>query len=253
MPLRTVLIALTGLVVALAVIGAASWWFLIREDSGLATAPPEIPSELAADAASPDDAATATPDASAGTPAAGDSDVLVFSILPEESQAAYFVDEELASLPLPSTAKGVTSEIEGEFYLTGDGAALADGYESQFTVDLRNLTSDEDRRDNRVQEALETDAYPFATFTVTAVSGYDASIADGEEQTLELTGTLDLHGVQREVTWEVQAFRQGNVVSALATVTIAFADFEVTPPTFAGLVSIDDQATLQVELIAQAA
>jgi polyisoprenoid-binding protein YceI len=71
-------------------------------------------------------------------------------------------------------------------------------------------------------------------------------------QELQLIGVLDLHGVQREVTWDVEAYREGNVISALATVTIAFADFDITAPTFAGLVSISDQATLQVQLIAEA-
>jgi polyisoprenoid-binding protein YceI len=67
-----------------------------------------------------------------------------------------------------------------------------------------------------------------------------------------LTGTLDLHGVQREVTWDVKARREVNVISALATPTVAFSDFGITPPTFAKLVSIDEEATLQIQLIAEA-
>jgi polyisoprenoid-binding protein YceI len=245
--MRTLLLAATALAVAVAVVGAGAWWFLVRDDASLATEPPEIPEGLAAATATPDDAAATE------TPTAAGDDVLTFTIVPEESQAAYFVDEELASLGLPSTATGVTNEVEGAFYLTADGSALADGYESQFTVDLRNLTSDESRRDNRVQEALETDTYPTAVFTIAEVTGYDPSVAEGEQQTLSLSGTLDLHGVQREVTWEVEAFREGNVISARATITISFDDYSITAPTFAGLVSIDDEATLQVELIAQAA
>jgi polyisoprenoid-binding protein YceI len=108
-------------------------------------------------------------------------------------------------------------------------------------------------RDRRVQETLETSVYPTATFTASTVSGYDPSIPEGEEQALQLTGTLDLHGVQKEVTWEVKAYLQGDVISALATVTVPFADFNMTAPTFAQIVSIDDKATLQVQLIAQAA
>jgi polyisoprenoid-binding protein YceI len=242
---RSLILLVAALAVVVAVAGGAAWWFLIRDEASLATEPPEIPESLAA-SPSPTDAAAED------TPTAADADVLTFTIVPEESAAAYYVDEELASIGLPSTAKGVTSEIEGEFYLAADGTALADGYESQFTVDLRNLTSDESRRDNRVQEALDTGQYPYAVFTITGVNGYDASIAEGEQQTLSLSGTLELHGVKREVTWEVEAFRQGDVISALATLTISFGDFGITPPTFAGLVSIDDEATLQVELIAQA-
>lgn len=126
------------------------------------------------------------------------------------------------------------------------------GTTSQFTVDLRNLASDKSVRDRRVQEALDTSRYPTATFTMTSVTGYDPSIPEATAQALQLTGTLNLHGVQREVTWDVEAFRQGNAISALATITVSFADFNITAPTFAGLVSIDDKAILQVQLIAEA-
>ena len=70
---------------------------------------------------------------------------------------------------------------------------------------------------------------------------------------MQLTGILDLHGVQNEVTWEVEAYREGTAISALATLTINFSDYNITVPRFGGLVSISDQATLQVQLIATAA
>jgi len=226
-------------------LAAGGWWFLIREDAHLASSAPDIPDELLQSTATP----AATEDAGQDT---ASSSVLTFHINPELSEAAYFVDEELASIGLPSTAKGTTNEIEGEFYLTADRTALAADQQSTFAVDLRNLTSDESRRDQRVQQALETSQYPTATFTVSGVTGYDPAIPEGEEQSLQLTGIFDLYGVEREVTWEVKAYREANVISALATVTISFADFDITAPTFAGLVSISDQATLQVQLIAEA-
>ena len=226
-------------------LAAGGWWFLIREDPHLASSAPDIPDELLQSTATP----AATEDAGQDT---ASSSVLTFHINPELSEAAYFVDEELASIGLPSTAKGTTNEIEGEFYLTADRTALAADQQSTFAVDLRNLTSDESRRDQRVQQALETSQYPTATFTVSGVTGYDPAIPEGEEQSLQLTGIFDLYGVEREVTWEVKAYREANVISALATVTISFADFDITAPTFAGLVSISDQATLQVQLIAEA-
>lgn len=233
--------------VALAVAGAASiaagWWFLIREDAQLATNAPEVPSDLVE--------ATAAPGGD-GSEASSSSETVTFTIIADRSEAAYFVDEELASLSLPSTAKGATTAIEGTFELSGDGTALAVGASSMFTVDLRTLTSDEARRDNRVQQALETGAYPYATFTISSITGYDPAVAEGQEQTLQLTGTLDLHGVQREVTWEVKAVRQSNVLTALATTTIAFADFGITPPNIAGFVSVNSEATLQVQLVAEA-
>jgi polyisoprenoid-binding protein YceI len=227
-------------VLLVAVAAAGGWWFLVRDTAQLATSPPEIPAALLN--------ATATPTAEATEVSTGS--ILTFEVNSELSEAAYFVNEELASLGVPSTAKGTTKQVNGTLYVTSDGS-LADA-PSQFVVDLSGLRSDESKRDERVQETLETAQYPTATFTAMAVTGYDPTLPEGEEQVLQLTGTLDLHGVQNEVTWEVKAYRQGEVISALATVTVAFADFNMTAPTFAQIVSIDDKATLQVQLIAQA-
>lgn len=254
MTILRVLVGGAALATLIVTVVAVSWWFLIREDAGLADSPPEISEELAAAAVelSPSGQATDVSNGTNASDGSDPSDVLTFRIIPEESEAAYFVDEELASLPLPSTAKGTTSDIEGEFYLTTTGTALAPGTDSRFTVDLRNLESGEPRRDDRVQSALETDTYPYAIFTFSIVTGYDPSIPESEVQSMQFTGTLDLHGVQREVTWDAEAFRESNVISILATITVDFQDFDITPPTFAGFVSVDDEATLQVQLIAQA-
>ena len=235
--------------VVLVVVAAAGWWFLVRDTAQLATSPPEIPAALLNATDTP--AADATETADATTEVSTDS-VLTFAVNSELSEAAYFVNEELATLGVPSTAKGTTNQVSGTLYVTQDGSLAADAA-SEFTVDLTGLTSDEAKRDDRVQETLETSQYPTATFTATGVTGYDASLSEGEEQVLQLTGTLDLHGVQKEVTWEVKAYRQGDAISAVATVTVALADFDMTAPTFAQIVSIDDKATLQVQLIAQAA
>jgi polyisoprenoid-binding protein YceI len=228
-------------VVLAAVAAAGGWWFLVRDTAQLATTPPEIPAALL----NP----TATPTAEAAEVSTGS--ILTFEVNSELSEAAYFVNEELASLGVPSTAKGTTKQVNGTLYVTSDGSLAADA-PSQFVVDLSGLRSDESKRDERVQDTLETAQYPTATFTAMAVTGYDPTLPEGEEQVLQLTGTLDLHGVQKEVTWEVKAYRQGELISALATITVAFADFNMTAPTFAQIVSIDDKATLQVQLIAQA-
>ncbi len=233
-----------GGVIVLVAIVIAGWWFLIRDDAELATEPPEIPTELiqATTAPSADGDPTAVP---------GDSDALTFRVIPEQSEAAYFAGEKLASLPLPSTAKGATNNIEGTVSLAADGTALATGETSSFSVDLTGLTSDEGRRDSRVQDALETNQFPTATFTLTVATGYDPAVPDGEDQSISLTGLLDLHGVQREVTWDVLVRRESNVISALATVSFDYADFNIDPPSIAGFVTVEDDVTLQVQLIAE--
>lgn len=238
-------LALAGgvLIVAGVAAAVAGWWFFVREDAELATEAPGIPTGLVR--------VTATPSGDDGTPAP--SDVLVYRVIPDQSEAAYFAGEKLARLPLPSTAKGVTNEIEGEFFLAPDGAALAPDRTSLFTVDLRNLTSDEGRRDSRVQGALETDQFPTATFMLSTATGFDPAIPEGEEQTLAFVGTLELHGVEREVTWDVKARRSGDVITGLATLTILYEDYGIERPNIANFVTVDEDVTLQVQIVAQRA
>lgn len=231
--------------VLLVAVVAGGWWFFVREDNELATAPPEIPSGGVQPTGTADNGSASDPTSVSGG-------AMAFEVVTASSEAAYFADEELASLGVPSTAKGTTT-VTGTFYLTDDGFALDDSTPSTFTVDLQALKSDQDRRDNRVQEALETATFATATFTVESITGVDASLAPEEEHAFQMTGTLDLHGVQKEVTWDVEARREGNVITALATTNFLFADFGIPVPNIGGFVSVQDDVTLQMQIIAQGA
>jgi polyisoprenoid-binding protein YceI len=243
MTLRRALAGGIVLVVLAVVAIGAGWWFFVREDNELATNAPDIPADLVDNQ---------TPGAGEETPAAGGGSN-AFTIISERSEAAYFADEQLASLPLPSTARGATRDINGTFYLTEDGLDLDPARESTFTVDLTTITSDREMRDNRVRnDGLQVAQFPTATFTATSVSGYDPSIPEGEEQSLRLTGMMDLHGVQKEITWDVKAKRQGNIITALATVNFLYADFNIPKLNIAGFVTVEDDVTLQVQVVAQA-
>lgn len=230
-------------VIAAFAVGGAIWWFAIREDNELATTAPDIPTDLTQTAS--------TPGAGGSTPAPSGSGQ-AYTIISERSEAAYFADEKLANLPLPSTAKGSTTGITGTLYLTEDGLDLDPEQTSMFTVDLTTLKSDQDRRDNRVQsDGLQTSQYPTATFTASGVTGYDPAIPEGEEQTLQLTGTLDLHGVEKEVTWDVKARREGDVITALATLNFLYEEFDIPLLNIANFVTVEDDVTLQVQIVAQ--
>lgn len=235
---------IAGAVVLLIILAGAGWWFFVRSDNELATTAPEIPEEVKA---SSTPAAGASPSSSPGL-AAG---VRRYAIIPEQSEAAYFADEKLANLPLSSTAKGTTKAIEGHFYLGANG--LDTSQESKFTVDLTTLRSDQSRRDNQVQQrGLETAKYPKATFVATKLEGYPTEFPAGQEVEMKLTGTLDLHGVKKEVTWDVKMKKEGEALSALATVNFLNADFNIPVLNIAGMVSVEDDVTLQVQVVAKA-
>src|SRR5690606_12435636 len=95
-------------VLVLALIGG--WWFFVRESAAPADSAPEIPDDLVSPspAGTPSPGTTAT--AATTTPTAVREPVR-YEIMSDRSSASYFAGEKLASLPLPSTARGTTSDI----------------------------------------------------------------------------------------------------------------------------------------------
>jgi polyisoprenoid-binding protein YceI len=244
--MKKLLIATPLTLIALAIAGGGLWWFVIRSDASPLEDPKPIPTSLLnTTPAVTEPGATAAPTTEAG-------DGQTWAIDSGQSEADYYVGETLASIGVPSTANGKTSDISGTFYLTADGTALDTSQTSSFTVDLTSLQSNESRRDSRAQSALETSQFPTTTFTATSVSGLDTSaIADGAKVTFQLNGTFELHGVTKDVTWTVEATRQQNVISAIANLDFKFADYDISPPQIGGFVSVQDHGTLQAVIIAQ--
>lgn len=244
--LKTIL-AVVAIGFAVVVVGVTGWWFLIRDDAEPKTNQQAITPELIATTT----ALASQPTAEATSPDGGASTGgLAFVIVPEQSEATYLADETLASVGVPSTAEGATQEIAGTLYLSEDGFALDPAQETKITVQLANLKTDQDRRDNRVREALEVDQFPEATFVATSVTGIEPALGPDAGQDFQLTGLMTLHGVEKEVTWDVKATRDGDIMTALATITILYTDFNITKPDIGGFVSVEDDVTLQMDIVA---
>ena len=239
--------------IVLVVVAGAGWWFFIREDNREQTDAAAITDEVRQAALSTPTAATtgaATAPASTVAPAAaaGAASTIrgeAYRLVPGQSEAWYLAPEKLARLPTSSVAKGTTREVTGEVHITDAG--LDPAQPTTFTVNVRSLKSDESMRDARVATALESTRFPTATFTATSLSGLPAAFGP-QDSTMQLGGTLELHGVKKEVTWEVKAKQEGDVISVLATVKFRYSDFNITKPNIAGFVTVEDEVTIQVQL-----
>lgn len=232
--------------------GIAGWWFFIREDAELATSAPD-PRSFSSE--TPDPAATETGAPGSATAAATPATPLPagttkYTVDSENSFASYFAGETLASIGLPSTAQGTTEPVTGAFYLTATG--LDSNQKSSFAVDLRNFKSSESRRDQRVQQALETARFPTATFVATRIDGFPAAFSETDDAVMTMTGRFTLHGVEKEVTWEVRAKKAGGVITGLATLKdIRYDDYKIARPNIGGFVSVEETVTLQVTIVAR--
>ncbi len=107
-----------------------------------------------------------------GRPATGSAPAPVVQLVvdPSNSQASYHAREQLAGNDLPSDAVGTTNCVSGTIVLNADGSVDSD--QSQITVDLSSLTSDENQRDNFIKRnTLQINQFPTATFVPTQVVG----------------------------------------------------------------------------------
>lgn len=194
----------------------------------------------------------------AGNGAQLEGDARLFVIVPDESEAIYTVDEEFLSgavqqlgqaLGLTDTV-GRSSDIEGELVL--DLTAANPLVSGQFTVDLRTLTSDDSRRDNRIRnEWLESNRYPLAEFRATAVENFPANYIEGQTATFQLVGDMTIRQITQSVVFEVTAILNNGVITGEATADMRMTDFGFNPPNMANLFTVADEFSIEITFTAR--
>ncbi|HET7095077.1 MAG TPA: YceI family protein [Thermomicrobiales bacterium] len=201
---------------------------------------PEAPAAISCDD-------TATPGASAATPAAAAE---TFSVVGADSTARYRAQEVLASRGA-NEAVGQTNAVIGAVLFDADGKPMPC---SRFAVDLRTLQSDEARRDNYLyKNTLETEKYPLAVFIMTRVEGLDAPLPQDKPVEFKLIGNLTMHGQTKAVVWDATATMHGDELTGSANTTFAMDDFNIESPTVASVLSIDPTIQLEIDLTARKA
>ena len=156
------------------------------------------------------------------------------------TQAGYRVDEILRGSPL--TVNGRTPKV------TGEAVVAAEKLESAtFTVDVASITSPESARDNqfRGEDILDTGKFPTAQLRVTQPVDVASVPESGESATLDIPVSLTVKGVSRDVTAKVDVQRAGETIVAAGSVPITWTDFNVTPPDFAGFVTVEPTGTIE--------
>ena len=250
-----------GGVAAVAVIAVAIflvYWLVIRDDSppavDLQTAVSTVEEEATPDAtptpratAAATEAATAT--AAATTPAsqqgaqAASVDGTWTLADQGESFVGYRVEEELATIGYKE-AVGRSPTIEATITIAGGQLTAV-----TVTADLRDLKSDDSRRDGAIRnQALESNAFPEATFELTEPLAVPDGLAAGDPISVEAQGTLTLHGVTREVTIPLEAELANGVMVIVGSLPIVFADYDIDQPRSPILVSIEDNGVMELQL-----
>jgi len=170
-----------------------------------------------------------------------------YAIVAQESTASYSVREKFANQELPVTAVGKTSGFKGELVIANGLFAP-----STVTVDLSQLKSDQSRRDNALKtKGLETDKYPTAELKITGTQGGAPALAEGKEVGFKLAGTLKVHGVEKNVVWDAKATLQGDTVKLAAQLKFNMKDYDISPPSVLGTLTVDENVQLDVQVTAK--
>jgi len=209
-----------------------------------APAPTEVPAPTTA-AATPAATGADTNAAPAG------SGVIVFRIIPEESQVTYEVGETfLNQNNRYAIAVGRTQQISGEVRF--DPANPRNSRVGPLTIDISAFTSDSPRRDNAIRDRwLESARYPLATFAPTAIEGLPETYTAGEEITLTITGDLTVREVTRPTTFTVTGAIDGETMRGVAETQIKMTDFGFQPPDIAGVLRAEDDVKISFSFVAR--
>jgi polyisoprenoid-binding protein YceI len=229
---RTLIAAIVGGALILGAAGLGILYFVVFAGSS--------PQKLALSSPTPSSSASS---GTSSTPGAGTWTI------DSGSQAGYRVREKLASFSAPSDAVGRTTAVTGTLTLSQATSGFS-VTAANFTVDVSRLTSDQSRRDQRIHsQGLESDRFPTATFKLTSPIALTADAGSGQTVRISATGDLTMHGVTKSVTIPIDARLTGSKIELVGSITFPFSQFGMTPPSIGGFVSVENNATMEFQLL----
>jgi polyisoprenoid-binding protein YceI len=144
----------------------------------------------------------------------------------------------------------VTRDHKGEFKNFDGSVAYVGGQPQQvsFTIDLASIETDTPDLTVHLKspDFFDVAKYPQATFTSTSLTAAPAGSADGA--THLLSGSLDLHGVKKDVSFPVKTEQTPDGLRATSEFTINRHDWGIS---YKGMADdlIKDNVLIQLDLV----
>ncbi len=247
--------------VLLAVIAGAVYYFRLTADVEVSDASPVAPTLAVPTAAASPTTAAVEPTAASADPAAATTapaatapvaGARVYRIDAAQSTATYTVSETFfRENNRVANAVGTTNAIAGDILI--DTANPAGSQVGDIVVDISQLKSDSNRRDNAIRrEWLESATYPLATFANARIVDLPSDLQAGQPFSFKLEGDMTIHDTTNPVVWDVTLVLDGDTLRGSASTTLAMSDYNVSPPDIAGILKAEDTALLGLQFIATA-
>ena len=163
-------------------------------------------------------------------------------LVAEGSEITFTVGEQLTRLPLPNDAVVRTDALSGQLNL--------DGQPSEVSVDLLTLSSDQDFRDRYMRGRMFRDS-PVAVFTMNDLSGLPNEFFSGETYSRQVTGILSINGIDVPLTFDLEIRNDGDVLNVLGRTVFTWDQLQMPVPTARIVVSVEDEVSVQLLLVAK--
>jgi polyisoprenoid-binding protein YceI len=243
---RTKILTAVLVAVALLVVGGGLWWYLSDD------APEKVSLESATEGLEADGGSTSSTAGADGGASSSQVDG-AWTVDDETGEfdfqsatgsfAGFRIDEEIAQIGAKE-AVGRTGGVSGTMEISDGEVTSVD-----VTVDMAALTTDESRRDDRVHESLQTDQFPTATFTLDEPIDLGAAAEDGSPVSTTAEGELTIHGVTQPVELTVEAQVVDGTIVVVGSTRVNLAEYGVTAPTAPMVLSIAEEATIELQLL----
>ncbi len=143
-----------------------------------------------------------------------------------------------------ATAVGRTSKIWGSLVIAGSTVT-----QGTFTVDMASVVSDQSQRNARFDgPIMNVSQFPTAILTLSSPIDLGSIPAPGVVMKYNASGTLDMHGVTKPVTFSVSAELLNGKIVVLADIPITFSEWDIANPSIGGFVTTANSGTLEVLL-----
>jgi polyisoprenoid-binding protein YceI len=185
------------------------------------------------------------------TPTPVPSDIALFSIIGEESEVRFSLDEDLRGRRV--TVVGTTDQVAGLIEI--DRANPANSRMGAVRINMRTLETDNEFRNRAIRsQVLQTsnDDYEFSDFVPRELSGLPSSAEIGESYTFTVLGDLTIKGEPREVEFEVTITTiSEDRIEGLAQATIEWREWGISIPNAPGVANIEEEVLLEIEFVAE--
>lgn len=156
------------------------------------------------------------------------------------------IDEVLARFGA-KTVVGRTGNVTGSLELQGSQVTSA-----SFVVDMASMQTDDPARTTALKGAsggLETLKFPEANFVLAEPIQLGEVPAEGASIDVMAVGDLTVHGVTQRVTIPLTAELQAGLIIVSGNLQgMLLADYEIPKPQAIVVVSVEDDATMEVQL-----